>query len=74
MWRICSISMNFACVLKLWFLPEKLWLAGIASGCIYGIFLNKNINYDKNKMESKMENLTHSFREKNLMLQLIPES
>ena len=31
-WHICSISMNFACVLKLWFLPEKWRLAGIASG------------------------------------------
>ena len=32
--------------------------------------LNKNINFDKNEAESKMENLTHSFRETNLVLQL----
>ena len=35
------------------------------------ILLNKNINFNKNEMESKMENPTHSFRETNLVLQLI---
>ena len=30
--------------------------------------LNKNINFNKNKTESKMENPTHSFREMNLVL------
>ena len=35
------------------------------------ILLNKNINFNKNKTESKMENPTHSFRETNLVLQLI---
>ena len=35
------------------------------------ILLNKNINFCKNEMESKMENTTHSFRETNLVLQLI---
>ena len=35
------------------------------------IFLNTNINFNKNEMESKMENPTHSFRETNLVLQLI---
>ena len=38
------------------------------SSCIK---LNKNINFNKNGMESKMENLTHSFREMNLVLQLM---
>ena len=33
------------------------------------ILLNKNINFTKNQMESKMENPTHSFRETNLVLQ-----
>ena len=34
--------------------------------------LNKNINFSKNKTESKMENPTHTFREvMNLVLQLI---
>ena len=34
------------------------------------ILLNKNINFDKNETESKMENLIRSFREMNLLLQL----
>ena len=37
------------------------------------IILNKNINFNKNETESKMENPTHSFRETNLVLQLIYE-
>ena len=37
------------------------------------ILLNKNINFIKNETESKMENLTHSFREMNLLLQLVQE-
>ena len=35
------------------------------------ILLNKNINFGKNKTESKMENPTQSFREMNIVLQLI---
>ena len=35
------------------------------------LLLNENINFNKNKRESKKENPTHSFRETNLMLQLI---
>ena len=31
--------------------------------------LNKNVNF-KNETESKMENLTHNFREMNLVIQL----
>ena len=38
------------------------------------ILLKKNINFHKNETESKMENPTHSFREKNLVLQLIYKS
>ena len=38
------------------------------------ILLNKNLNFNKNETESKMENPTHSFRETNLVLQLIQES
>ena len=34
------------------------------------ILLNKNVRFNKNKTESKMENPTHSFRETNLVLQL----
>ena len=32
------------------------------------ILLNKNVNFNKNETELKMENLTHSVRETNLML------
>ena len=35
------------------------------------ILLNKNINFNKNKTESKMENPTQGFRETNFVLQLI---
>ena len=35
------------------------------------ILLNKNINFNKNETESKMEGTTHSFRETKLVLQLI---
>ena len=35
------------------------------------ILLIKNINFNKKETEWKMENPTHSFREKNLVLQLI---
>ena len=35
------------------------------------ILLNKNINFNGNETESKMENLTHSCRETNLVFQLI---
>ena len=35
------------------------------------ILLDKNINFNKNETESKMGNPTHSFRETNLVLQLI---
>ena len=35
------------------------------------ILLNKNMSFNKNETESKMENLTHNFKEANLVLQLI---
>ena len=38
------------------------------------LLLNKNINFNKNETESKMENFTHTFREMNLVLQLVEES
>ena len=37
------------------------------------ILLSKNINFNKNGIESKMENSTHSFRETNPVLQLLYE-
>ena len=36
--------------------------------------LNKNVNFNKNETEPKMENPTRSFRDKNLVLQLVWES
>ena len=33
--------------------------------------LNETVNFNKNETESKIENPTHSFREMNLMLQLV---
>ena len=38
------------------------------------IFLNKNINFNYNETESKMENSTHTFRETSFVLKLIYES
>ena len=35
------------------------------------VLLNKSIRFNKNEMESKMENPTHGFRETNFVLQLI---
>ena len=35
------------------------------------ILLNKKINLNENEKELKMENLTHSFRESKLVLQVI---
>ena len=35
------------------------------------LLLNKNINFNKNETESKIENATNTFREMNLVLQLI---
>ena len=35
--------------------------------------LNKNIKFNKNEMESKMKNPTHSFREMDHVLQFVKE-
>ena len=34
-------------------------------------FVERNINFNENEMESKMENPSHSFREMNLVFQVI---
>ena len=38
------------------------------------ILLNKNINFNKNETESNMENLTHSSKKTNLVLQFLQVS
>ena len=43
---------------------------GLKSECPC-ILLSKNINFNKKKTESKMENLRHCFRETDLVIQLI---
>ena len=35
------------------------------------LIMKKKVNFNKNKAESKMENLTHLFRKTNLVLQLM---
>ena len=52
-----------------YFIFEKSY--GVLKSKISCILLNKNINFNKNEMESKMGNPTHSFREANLVFQLI---
>ena len=53
-----NVERNY-CVLK----SRNLWFS-----------LNKNIKFDKNEKDSKMENPTHGFRDTNPILQLIWES
>ena len=48
----------------------------VLQGLFFAFLLAKRcagdeVDFDKNGMESKMENTTHSFREMNLALQLI---
>ena len=38
---------------------------------LFGFLLNKNIYFNKNETKSKMENPTYSYRETNLVLQLM---
>ena len=57
--------------LILWFWKE-LWCFKVKESM--PILLNKNINFNKNETESKMENPTHSFSVANHVLQLIYES
>ena len=68
------------CNLKIRVLGAKLWLLYYfhfernydvlkpMSSCF---LLNKNINFNKKEIQSKMENPTHSFREMNLVLHLM---
>ena len=49
-------------------------LKGIMKSKGPSILLNKNINFNKNGTELKMENPPHTLREKNLGLKLISES
>ena len=81
--QLMQISLNFqtfCCNLKIRGLKAK--LCGLY--CFYFeknydilkskspcFLFNKNINFNKNEKESKMGNATHSFRETNLLLQLV---
>ena len=80
--QLTQMSLNFrtsCCNLKTRDLGAKLCVTWFNFESNYGVLnskspcflLNKNINFNKNKAELKMENPTHSFREINLMLQLI---
>ena len=80
-----QIPLNFQtsyCNLKIW-QQNCVWLFycfnfeknyDVLKSKSLGILLNQNINFNKNETESKMENPSHSFRETNLVLQLIEES
>ena len=50
---------------------KELWLFKVKESMH---FVEQNIDFNKNETESKLENLTPSFRETNLVLQLIQES
>ena len=79
-----QISLNFktfCCNLKSSGLGSKLWATFLffdfernydvlKSKCPC-ILMNSNINFHKNEMESELQKPTNSFRETNLMLQLI---
>ena len=80
--QLTQISLNFktsCCNLKIgvklcvwlfyYFNFEKYYAVLKSKGPYF--LLNKNINFDKNEMESKMKNPTHPFREMNLVLQFI---
>ena len=79
--QLTQISLNFktsCCNLKIRGLgPKCMWLFyylrfernyDVLKSKIPCILLNKNINFNKSKTESKMENPTHSFKEMNLVL------
>ena len=80
-WRTQNqISLNFqtSCcnlkvkVLRVPFLSflfwKELWRFKVKESML---FVKQNINFNKNETESKMENPTHSFRDMNLVLQLV---
>ena len=58
---------NFVCLFY-YFIFEKIYVLKSKNSWV---LLSKNINANKNEKESKMENSTFSFREMNLVLQLI---
>ena len=58
---------NFVCLFY-YFIFEKIYVLKSKNSWV---LLSKNINPNKNEKESKMENSTFSFREMNLVLQLI---
>ena len=76
------LQVSFCCNLKIRGLEAKMrvWLFyyfnfernhSVLKSKSLHFLLNKNINFNKNETESKMENPTQSFRETNLELQLM---
>ena len=85
--QFTQISLNFkssCCSLKIRVLEAKLCVAflffnfemncDVLKSKSLCILLKKNWKFNKNETESKMKNSTYSFRETNLVLQLISES
>ena len=62
---------NYVCLFYYFNFERNYEVVKSKSPCI---LLHKNINFNKNETELKMQNRTHSFRETNLVLQLIEES
>ena len=81
--QLTQMPLNFktsCCNLKIKFKKSDAWLFyyinfernyGVLNSKSPCILLNKNINFNKNETELKMENPTNSFRETKLVLQLI---
>ena len=65
---VCGFFFNFLNFFNYFNFNRKYDGLKSKSACI---LLNKNINFNKNETEPKMENPTHSFRETNLALQHI---
>ena len=71
MWQLINQTSNCAWLFYYFNFERRYDVLKSKSPCI---LLNKNINFNKNEKELKMENPTPSFRETNLVLQLIQES
>ena len=66
--KIRSWKQNCVCLFYYFYFGRNYDALKSMSPCI---LLNKDINFKKSETESKQENRTHSFRETNLVLQII---